>query len=1157
MGSKGKLHSIALASTNLILLLIFASSVVSASVVQPINSPFIFTETQITSNGSSQYSPEIYENRIVWIDSRGNFDSRNKDIYMYDLSTSKETQLTVISDSTQLNPTIYDDKIVWDDHYLMGTAGWNISVYNLTTSRENRIITNRHIQCYPLIYDDKIVWYDNSNGLYDIYMYNLSTTKEIRITTNGSDQNDPDIYCDRIVWTDDRNENDDIYIYDVSTSKETQITTNKSDQGWSAIYGDKIVWEDTRNRNPDIYMYDLSTQQETQITTNNSEQLHPDIYGDRIIWEDYRNGDRDIYMYNLSTCEEIQITTNGSAYNPKIYGDRIVWEDWRNGNIDIYMCTLTPKSLIADFFASSISGDAPLKVAFTDKSIGSPTSWNWDFGDGTYSIENNPVHTYSKVGKYTVNLTVSNETNTDSRTLEINVLPAVLPVVDFNANVTSGSIPLSILFTDLSQNATSRKWDFNGDGITDSTEKTPVYVYTYPGIYTVNLTVSNDKGTVSKLFPITALPVQWRNGQFILTEYQITTNSSEQVNPVIYEDRIVWKDYRGGNPNGIPHIYMCNFSTSQEAQVITDEPCQTAPAIYGDRIVWTDGRNGNSDIYMYNLSSCKETLITANNSLQSQPAIYGDKIVWQDGRNGGSYKDGDLIGNWDIYMFDLFTSTETQITINSSKQLNPAIYGNKIVWEDYRSGNKDIYIYDLSTHKETQITADQSDEYYPTIYGDTIVWTAWINDQNGYPSIDIYMYNLSTSEKTQITTNKSFQMCPSIYSNKIVWEDSRNGNWDIYMYDLSTSTETQITTNKSKQSNPAIYEDKIVLEDDRYGSRDIYVLTISEEEQKPKPLVANFTTNVTEGYVPLCIQFTDLSQNSISSIWDFDNDGVPDSTRTNPVYVYTAPGTYTVNLTAINENGICSKLCVICVWSKSNGSNSDGGSSGSGGGSGGAGVSPEPAKNVKVKELSQVFITNGNPVKFEFSKNATSVMYITFDSKKTVGKTTAIVEMLKNKSTLTPEAPAGEVYNYLNIWVGNSGYATEKNLENAFICFKVEKSWIQEKDINQSSILLNRYSDKKWNELPTTLLNEDDKYVYFTSQTPGFSPFTITGKKTVKGTDAEIQPESKIEDTIENNVSTAAGIEQETDPKESASTPGFEIIYGIACMFGAFLYRRG
>jgi hypothetical protein len=51
--------------------------------------------------------------------------------------------------------------------------------------------------------------------------------------------------------------------------------------------------------------------------------------------------------------------------------------------------------------------------------------------------------------------------------------------------------------------------------------------------------------------------------------------------------------------------------------------------------------------------------------------------------------------------------------------------------------------------------------------------------------------------------------------------------------------------------------------------------------------------------------------------------------------------------------------------------------------------------------------------------------------------------------------------------------------------FKVDKSWIQDKKIDKSSITLNRYSDKKWNQLPVTLLSEDNKYLYFTAKTPG------------------------------------------------------------------------
>lgn len=81
----------------------------------------------------------------------------------------------------------------------------------------------------------------------------------------------------------------------------------------------------------------------------------------------------------------------------------------------------------------------------------------------------------------------------------------VLPVANFKADTTSGDAPLSVLFTDLSQNATSRSWDVNNDGIKDSSEGSFVHVYEIPGNYTVNLTVSNANGTPSKTTVITVL----------------------------------------------------------------------------------------------------------------------------------------------------------------------------------------------------------------------------------------------------------------------------------------------------------------------------------------------------------------------------------------------------------------------------------------------------------------------------------------------------------------------------------------------------------------------------------------------------------------------------------------------------------------------------
>lgn len=63
---------------------------------------------------------------------------------------------------------------------------------------------------------------------------------------------------------------------------------------------------------------------------------------------------------------------------------------------------------VAGFTADPTSGTAPLTVNFTDQSTNSPTSWQWDFGDGASSTEQNPVHTYNNAGTYTVTLTASN-----------------------------------------------------------------------------------------------------------------------------------------------------------------------------------------------------------------------------------------------------------------------------------------------------------------------------------------------------------------------------------------------------------------------------------------------------------------------------------------------------------------------------------------------------------------------------------------------------------------------------------------------------------------------------------------------------------------------------------------------------------------------------
>ncbi len=84
---------------------------------------------------------------------------------------------------------------------------------------------------------------------------------------------------------------------------------------------------------------------------------------------------------------------------------------------------------VASFTASSTIGQAPLEVMFTDTSANSPTSWAWNFGDGQTSTVQNPAHTYTDPGTYTVTLTVQNTvgsaTETKTNYIAVGQIPEV------------------------------------------------------------------------------------------------------------------------------------------------------------------------------------------------------------------------------------------------------------------------------------------------------------------------------------------------------------------------------------------------------------------------------------------------------------------------------------------------------------------------------------------------------------------------------------------------------------------------------------------------------------------------------------------------------------------------------------------------------------
>ncbi len=131
----------------------------------------------------------------------------------------------------------------------------------------------------------------------------------------------------------------------------------------------------------------------------------------------------------------------------------------------------------ANFTANVTAGTIPLAVQFNDTSTGGLISWNWTFGDGNTSTEQNPIHTYRTPGNYTVNLTVSTIDGSDTLSR-----PGYITVTrvkgDFNGNgaVDIGDVAF-VAHMVVGKAAADPDADFNGNGAVDIGDAAKIAYY--------------------------------------------------------------------------------------------------------------------------------------------------------------------------------------------------------------------------------------------------------------------------------------------------------------------------------------------------------------------------------------------------------------------------------------------------------------------------------------------------------------------------------------------------------------------------------------------------------------------------------------------------------------------------------------------------------
>ena len=170
-----------------------------------------------------------------------------------------------------------------------------------------------------------------------------------------------------------------------------------------------------------------------------------------------------------------------------------------NSNDPVNSATATPviMHVVDEYLVPEANFAAPAETCedadtvFTNTTeLGVPpiTDYLWDFGDGTTSTEESPLHAFADAGVYTVTLEACNRIGCTEFAQPITVLPKP------EASFTFETYWLEATFTNASVNADSYLWDF-GDGIT-STEMSPVHVYAAEGTYTVTLWAFNECGVV-------------------------------------------------------------------------------------------------------------------------------------------------------------------------------------------------------------------------------------------------------------------------------------------------------------------------------------------------------------------------------------------------------------------------------------------------------------------------------------------------------------------------------------------------------------------------------------------------------------------------------------------------------------------------------------
>ena len=624
------------------------------------------------------------------------------------------------------------------------------------------------------------------------------------------------------------------------------------------------------------YGFVLNDQNTKLYSIYNSEPCYASI--------EYSTMENPVMSFNTSGTYEVELTAIGAS-----------------GNSATLLKSITISSSLAPQLSSQITGNC-LSSAISFEGVqdsGDINSWNWDFGDGsgTSSLQND-TYTYASAGSYQVQLNVT-DVNGCSNLLIDTVEVYEEPVPDFTFPGGNLCMNNEVAFTNTSTGETGSvvnwTWDFNGEG--NSTDMDASFIFTTSGSKTIELksSIPGCANVVQKTIFIEEAPTtdfsfdNVCNGQ-ATTFSDLTTG----------DDLASWNwDFGDGN-NSTEQEPTHTYANPGEYEVVLSVSNTLGCTTELTQSVYN---HFNPTVSFINDLACSTSPIQFTDQSMAQNA---NLVAWEwdfgDGNTSAEQSLQHLFGQTGDFAVQLKAYSEYGC-VDSVKTTISVIQGPEVDFE-----------WDKSCMDEETAFTDNTNTF-----GNAIDGWAWIIESNLKTEQNpVHTFNTSGTYPVQLSVTLDNNCAQTLtqeidvkHSPLVQFDFEENcTNASTKFYDLTDQSNDNIVSREWRVDGQVQGSDSTLVLDLSPGTYSVSLSvvtnagcekTITSNKTLLGSPVAGFSTNTSYGAAPLTVAFTNLSSGGSSYEWTFGDSDNSSSIETNPIFIFTETGIYTVTLKASSD----------------------------------------------------------------------------------------------------------------------------------------------------------------------------------------------------------------------------------------------------------------